>query len=584
MITTLIDTTASEIDKKMIEMRETFGVTTIGRVLTLLIVATGKDMDAPLDAAVHASHEHPCRVIVVDGDPDADDDGLDAEIRLGRDAGAGEIVILRARGAVLSALDTLVIPLLLPDAPIVTWWPDSSPSSPAHDVLGAMSQRRITDASRCTDPLAALANLRRGYSPGDTDLAWSRLTRWRGLLASAVQIPPSTTPTAVTVTGDAADPAVALLVSWLELELGLTADLAPADGSEPSSCGLCGVRLHRPDGDIVLHRSDDDTITMRHGGEKTAQKVMMPQRSLYELLAEELRRLDPDSVYGEVLARAFPDAPGAAACALERPVADDRVFTDAAELAAGAAEDAAAALRQAQDEREVAHLVLTGGGAGTATAARLPAALESAGVDPARLHVWWGDDRFVPRGDADRNDEAVRATFIEPLLAAGAIEAHIHRMPSSSDGMTLKQAAARYGQDLDAAAGFDHPFLSCSDVLFDVLMLGVGPDGHVASLFPEHESQRDVAASAIPVTDSPKPPSRRISLSWPVLAGARHVQLLVAGAEKADAVAAGHGDIDPWHVPASAVRGFETTVWYLDRAAAASLDDAKSAPQEGSTG
>lgn len=571
MITTLTDTTASAIDKKMIEMRETFGATTLGRVLTLMIVAEGEDIDEPLEAAVHASHEHPCRVIVVDGRPDADSDGLDAEIRLGRDAGAGEIIILRARGAVLTSLDTLVIPLLLPDAPIVTWWPQSAPSSPAHDVLGAMSQRRITDASRARDPLAALANLRRGYSPGDSDLAWSRLTRWRGLLASALEIPPASQPTAATVTGDPSDPAVALLVSWLDGELGLETRQEEADGSQPDGCGLCGVRLHRADGDIVLHRSGPDAVTMRHGRDTTEQLVAMPQRSLYELLAEELRRLDPDSVYGEVLARAFPDSPGAAACALERPAARDRVFADADELASAAADDAARILRRAQDERGIAHLVLTGGRIGTATAGRLPAALAAAGVDAGRLHVWWGDGRFVPRGHADRSDAAVTRTLIAPLLEAGATETTIHRIPTASDGMTLAQAAARYGQQLDAAAGNDHPFLSCEDVLFDVLMLGVGPDAHVASLFPQHAAQKDITASAIPVEASPKPPAQRISLSWPVLAGARNVQLLATGAEKAEAVALGHGPIDPWRVPASAVRGQASTTWYLDPDSASQL-------------
>src|SRR5690625_239502 len=124
----------------MIEMRETFGANTIGRVLTLIIIATG-EIEEPLEAAIRASHEHPARVLVVDADPDAEASGLDAEIRVGRDAGAGEIVILRARGHIMSSLDTLVMALLLPDAPIVTWWPENAPSSPIHDVLGSMSQR-----------------------------------------------------------------------------------------------------------------------------------------------------------------------------------------------------------------------------------------------------------------------------------------------------------------------------------------------------------------------------------------------------------------------------------------------------------
>src|SRR5690625_3165433 len=162
----------------MIEMRQTFGANTIGRVLTLIIIATG-EIEEPLEAAIRASHEHPARVLVVDADADAETSGLDAEIRVGRDAGAGEIVILRARGDIMASLDTLVMALLLPDAPIVTWWPENAPSSPVHDVLGSMSQRRITDAAACEAPMATLKRLRRGYASGDSDLASPRLPNWR---------------------------------------------------------------------------------------------------------------------------------------------------------------------------------------------------------------------------------------------------------------------------------------------------------------------------------------------------------------------------------------------------------------------
>ena len=205
MITTLTDTTASAVDKTMTEMRETFGENTIGRVLTLIIIATG-DIEEPLEAAIAASHEHPARVLVVDADPEAETSGLDAEIRVGRDAGAGEIVILHARGDVLWSLDTLVMALLLPDAPIVTWWPENAPSSPVHDVLGSMSQRRITDSAACADPLGTLKRLRRGYASGDSDFAWARLTRWRGLVASAYEVPPVSVPSSVEVLGTASLP------------------------------------------------------------------------------------------------------------------------------------------------------------------------------------------------------------------------------------------------------------------------------------------------------------------------------------------------------------------------------------------
>ncbi len=571
MITTLTDTTASAIDKKMIQMRETFGATTIGRVLTLLIVATGEDITEPLEAAVHASHEHPCRVIVVDADADAEEPGLDAEIRLGRDAGAGEIIILRARGTVLAELDTLVMPLLLPDAPIVTWWPQAAPSSPVHDVLGVMAQRRITDVHRCPDPLASLKRLRRGYTSGDSDLAWARLTRWRGLLASVLEVPPVTPIQKVVITGDPQDASVVLLAAWLEN--ALECEVAIEDGDSPADHegGLIGVCLQRESGTIGLHRVNAEEIVMRLPGDEAEQHVTMPRRSLYELLAEELRRLDPDEVYGEVLAHAFSGIESAAVFASDKPEPSNSLHPDAGAVAQAAAQAAAEHLVEALAERGQAHLVLTGGTVGSKTAAALPAALAGTGADLSGLHLWWGDERFVAMRSEDRNDEGVRESCLEPLLEAGVRPEHVHRAPCPADGMTLEQAAARYGQELDYAGG-DTPFRTHGLAFFDVLMLGVGPDGHVASLFPQHPAQRDTAGTAIPVEDSPKPPSQRISMSWPVLNSARHVQLLAAGQEKAQAVRGGHGPIDPWTVPASAVRGLESTTWFLDEEAASALD------------
>ncbi|WP_422117469.1 6-phosphogluconolactonase [Brachybacterium sp. UNK5269] len=565
MITTLTDTTTSAIDKTMIEMRETFGENTIGRVLTLIIISAG-DLEAPLEAAISASREHPARVIVVDADPEAETAGLDAEIRVGRDAGSGEIVILHARGDNLSTLDTLVMALLLPDAPIVTWWPGSAPSSPIHDVLGSMSQRRITDAAACRNPLGTLKRLRRGYANGDSDLAWSRLTRWRGLLASAYEVPPVAVPRRVQVTGSPENPSVVLMAAWLEHTLGVEPEiLAPEDADAPSN-GIHGVRLVREDGDIELTRVDDESILLKLPGDDTEQHVTMPRRTLDELLAEELRRLDPDEVYGEVLARAFSGIEDAATFATGKPPSADVVLAETDAVARVAATRSADQLAEALTQRPTAHLVLTGGTVGTRTAAALPAALAKAGVDVSRLHLWWGDERFVEADSDERNEVGVRAA-LEQLQEAGLPARNIHVMPSPSDGMSLEEAAARYGQQLNQAGG-DEPFRTRGSAFFDVVLLGVGPDGHIASLFPEHPDQSEVGASAVAVTASPKPPAERISLTWPVLNSSRHVALLVAGAEKAEAVRAAHGAIDPWQVPASAVRGLESTVWYLDEAAA----------------
>lgn len=564
MITTLTDTTASAIDKKMTEMRETFGANTGGRVMTLLIVTSGGDISTALEAAVAASHEHPSRVIVVDANSDAPA-GLDAEIRVGRDAGAGDVIILRARGTVMSSLDTLITPLLLSDVPVVTWWPEDAPSSPVHDVLGSISQRRITDAHSCADPLGTLKRLRRGYTSGDTDLAWARLTRWRGLAASAYEVPPVAVPRAVTVTGDAQDPSVVLMKAWLELAFDTKATIVP---SQAGVGPLEAISFERADGTIRLSRTDSDTVVLALPGAHSGdQAVPLQERTMDELLAEELRRLDPDVVYGDVLAHAFAGIEDSSTYARQKPAASDVVVDDAAQVASRAATDVADQLAEAITARGEAHLVVTGGTVGTATALELPAAFATAGVDASAVHVWWGDERFVEPDSEERNDQGVDAGFLQ---TAGLDPEKIHRIPGSTSGMSLEEAAAWYGQELDRAGG-DAPFHTRGQAFFDVLLLGVGPDGHVASLFPEHPAQREDTANAIAVTDSPKPPSERVSLSWPVLNSARHVGLLVAGAEKAAAVARGHGDIDPWHTPASSVRGLESTTWYLDAAAATEL-------------
>ncbi|WP_114854721.1 6-phosphogluconolactonase [Brachybacterium sp. YJGR34] len=570
MITTLTDTTASAIDKKMIEMRETFGANTIGRVLTLIIVSTG-DIEEPLEAAIAASHEHPARVLVVDANPEAETSGLDAEIRVGRDAGSGEIVILHARGDVLYSLDTLIMALLLPDAPIVTWWPETAPSSPVHDVLGSMSQRRITDSAASSDPLATLKRLRRGYSSGDSDFAWARLTRWRGLVASAYEVPPISTPTSVEVSGTPGNPSVELMAGWLAHALGVRAEIVAPPADDSDFAGVHSVRLVRRDGAIELTRVSDDSVVMKLPGDDTGQHVTMPRRALAELITEELRRLDPDEVYGEVLAETFSGIDDTSTYATGKPSPADVVVADAEAIAVAAAERTANQLRTALAERSVAHLVVTGGSVGTRTAQALPAALATAEVDVSRLHLWWGDERFVDPDSPERNEVGVRAGLLEPLVEAGLPRRNVHVMPSPADGMSLDDAAAWYGQQLDQMGG-DEPFRTRGRAFFDVLLLGVGPDGHVASLFPEHPDQTHVRASAVPVTQSPKPPSERISLTWPVLNSSRHVVLLAAGEEKAAAVRHGHGDIDPWTVPASGVRGLESTVWFLDRAAARSLE------------
>lgn len=202
------------------------------------------------------------------------------------------------------------------------------------------------------------------------------------------------------------------------------------------------------------------------------------------------------------------------------------------------------------------HLVLTGGGVGTRVLAALAA--RSAEIDWSRVHVWWGDERFLPAGDPERNETGAR----EALLDVVPIPAdHVHAMPADT-GQGVFAAAEAYADDLAAHA--DNGFLPD----FEVLLLGMGPEGHVASLFPGMP-EIHAAPSVVPIENSPKPPPTRISLSLGAIRAAREVWVVAAGAAKADAVAAALSDATtPDDVPAAGARGREGTVFWLDRAAA----------------
>src|SRR5699024_4964923 len=166
------------------------------------------------------------------------------------------------------------------------------------------------------------------------------------------------------------------------------------------------------DGVIDLTRVDDDSVVMKLPGDETGQHVTMPRRTLPELVTEELRRLDPDEVYGEVLASTYSSIDDSATFATGKPEPRDVVEPDADAVAAAAT---AAQLAAALEERPQAHLVLTGGTVGTKTAAALPEALHAAGVDCSRLHLWWGDERYVEPDSEERNEVGVRESLLAPL-------------------------------------------------------------------------------------------------------------------------------------------------------------------------
>ncbi|WP_394552178.1 glucose-6-phosphate dehydrogenase assembly protein OpcA [Agromyces sp. MMS24-JH15] len=303
MIVDLPDTTISQVSKALVKIREEGGAVALGRVLTLIIATeTGQEEEA-IEAANDASREHPMRVIVVATEPEQGDleARVDAQIRVGGDAGASEVILLRAYGAAAVDEESLVMGLLLPDAPVVTWWPRTAPAVPGRSPLGRLAQRRITDASAQPDPQAAIHALADSYLPGDADFAWTRLTLWRAQLAAVLDQPPYAPVTGVRVSGAIDSPSTTLLAAWLHMQLG-AATHCGLNPIELGSNGIHGVELDREPGTIRLIRDVPGVATLTQPGQPV-HDLALPRRNLRDCLADELRRLDPDELYGEVITK-----------------------------------------------------------------------------------------------------------------------------------------------------------------------------------------------------------------------------------------------------------------------------------------
>ncbi len=294
MIVDLPDTTTNDINKRIISLREEGGAITLGRVLSLVVAPdTETILEGAIEAAVASSREHPCRIIVVvPVDRLASEPRLDGQLRVGGDAGAGEVVVLRTHGPLAGHASSVVLPFLLPDTPVVAWWPGSAPSVPAQDPLGRLAIRRITDATASEDPLATLRSRLEGYTRGDTDLSWSRITYWRALLASALDQPPYETVTGAVVSGLKNEPALDILAGWLASRI---------DGTVRREVGDLKVELQQPSQTVTLSRPQTGTTaTLSRTGRPDAL-LPLARRETRECLAEDLRRLDADEIYYEAL-------------------------------------------------------------------------------------------------------------------------------------------------------------------------------------------------------------------------------------------------------------------------------------------
>ncbi len=299
-MTVLLDTTGEAVLRQLASERRGDGVAS-GLALTLIASFDEPHRDAVEEAATFAAAAHPCRLLLVCRQVNGASrtrDRLDAEVVVGGRLGGCEAVIMRMQGRLALHADSVVLPLLAPDVPVVTWWCGPPPERIATDPLGVAADRRITDTARADDPVAALHQRAVDYASGDTDLAWTRLTGWRTLLAAALDGPDTAPPVGATVTASPSDSSAALLAGWLQDRLGV----APSR-VESVSGALESVRLDLADGGgVTLTRSEGCAVLSRTGQQ---DRVMpLPSPTLGELLSEELRRLNADVAYARALSAA----------------------------------------------------------------------------------------------------------------------------------------------------------------------------------------------------------------------------------------------------------------------------------------
>lgn len=296
MIVDLHDTTIADVGRTLLQLREDVGAMALSRVLTLVVVTGPDHLEEVHKVARAATHMHPSRIIVLVPGATSGHAGLQAQLRVGGEAGASEVIVLETGGELAEHTGSVVLPLLLPDSPVVAWWSHDAPDDPANDPVGALAQRRITDAEHSSNPSDTLRRRAANYADGDTDLVWTRTTRWRGLLAAALDHPPYAQVESVTVTGGLDSASADLLAAWL----GEYLDCPVVRARTRHGTGLVSARLHRSDGDIDLVRPDGLMATLSVPGQPV-RRLALARRGDAECLSDELTRLDPDEVFERVV-------------------------------------------------------------------------------------------------------------------------------------------------------------------------------------------------------------------------------------------------------------------------------------------
>ena len=292
----LIDTNSSQIAAEFVRARMRAGSPAMGMVMTLVIVVPEDHAEEAMNAARQASHEHPARVLgVILGDGRG---AAQVNAQVGTGAGwTGETALIRLKGEVVKHAESVVLPLLLPDSPVAIWWPADAPDDPAADPLGALAQRRVTDAAaHARGKMKAMETQCASYAPGNTDLAWTRITSWRALLAAALD-QHQVKVLGASVAAERISPSADLLATWLGDRLRV--DVERTNSSGP---GITEVVLDTRAGPIRLERRDGKLATFSSPGAPD-RPVALKRRDVPELLAEELRRLDEDEVYAATVRR-----------------------------------------------------------------------------------------------------------------------------------------------------------------------------------------------------------------------------------------------------------------------------------------
>lgn len=314
MIERFENTTVRQVANRLMEIRSEGGVNTLGRVLTLVIRTTEQGLEASVNAAIQASQEHPMRIIaVVDWRPEEeffqqnysrDSDSLAAELRLGGDAGAGEVIILRPQGAVNEDIVHLVSGLLVSDTPIVVWWftvwPDDG------DTMRSLSARHIHDSGAFRgEAIDHLNRLCHNFQAGDTDLSWARLTLWRAQLAAMLDNVSDFQIERITVSGTGDSASTLLLAAWLGLELDAPVETIDLPEGANVAWGIHSITLQLPNGAAAITRSHGAFARIEQPGHPPLE-VPLPRRSLPDCLIEDLRLLGTDDLFARVVKYGVP--------------------------------------------------------------------------------------------------------------------------------------------------------------------------------------------------------------------------------------------------------------------------------------